>query len=164
VKFCFTTLSSNFPLFCTVLLHKKSFGAGNFPSSHTALRAGSVPHNVSRLWKKCTKYSIENIFFPIELLINVNNNGGSRDSTVGIATGYWLEDQGVGVRVPVGSRIFSSTYFPERAWGLPSLVSNGYREIFLRGVKLTTHLQIVPRSRKRESIYSLSHTSLWRGA
>jgi hypothetical protein len=31
----------------------------------------------------------------------------SRDSAVGIATGYRLDDQGVRVRVPVGSRIFS---------------------------------------------------------
>jgi hypothetical protein len=32
----------------------------------------------------------------------------SRDSTVGIATEYELDERGVGVRVPVGSRIFSS--------------------------------------------------------
>jgi hypothetical protein len=31
----------------------------------------------------------------------------SRDSAVGIATAYGLDDGGVGVRVPVGSRIFS---------------------------------------------------------
>jgi hypothetical protein len=30
----------------------------------------------------------------------------SRDSSVGIATGYGLDDRGVGVRVPVGSGIF----------------------------------------------------------
>jgi hypothetical protein len=34
--------------------------------------------------------------------------GRSRDSAIGIATGYGLDDQVVGVRVPVGSRIFSS--------------------------------------------------------
>jgi hypothetical protein len=32
----------------------------------------------------------------------------SRDGAFGIATGYGLEERGVGVRVPVGSRIFSS--------------------------------------------------------
>jgi hypothetical protein len=32
----------------------------------------------------------------------------SRDSSVGIATGYKLDGRGIGVRVPVGSRIFSS--------------------------------------------------------
>jgi hypothetical protein len=38
----------------------------------------------------------------------------SRDNAVGIATGYGLDDQGVGVRVPVGARIFSS---PQRQTG-----------------------------------------------
>jgi hypothetical protein len=33
---------------------------------------------------------------------------GGWDSAVGIATGYGLDDREVGVRVPVGSRIFSS--------------------------------------------------------
>jgi hypothetical protein len=31
---------------------------------------------------------------------------------VGIATGYGLDDRGVGVRVPVGSRIFSKSSRP----------------------------------------------------
>jgi hypothetical protein len=38
----------------------------------------------------------------------------SRDSAVGIAIGYGLDDGGVGVRVPVGSRIFSSPRRPDR--------------------------------------------------
>jgi hypothetical protein len=37
----------------------------------------------------------------------------SRDSVVGIATGYGLDDRGVGVRIPVGSRIFSSPRGPD---------------------------------------------------
>jgi hypothetical protein len=49
----------------------------------------------------------------------------SRDSAVGIATGYALDDQGVGVRVPVGSRIFSSPRRPDRLWGPLNLLSNG---------------------------------------
>jgi hypothetical protein len=36
----------------------------------------------------------------------------SRDSEVGIATSYGLEDRGFGVRVPVGSRIFSTSSRP----------------------------------------------------
>jgi hypothetical protein len=36
----------------------------------------------------------------------------NRDSSVGIATGYGLDDRGVGIRVPVGSRIFSSPQCP----------------------------------------------------
>jgi hypothetical protein len=40
--------------------------------------------------------------------------GTSRDSAVGIATSYGLDDRGVGVRVPVGSRIFTSPNRPDR--------------------------------------------------
>jgi hypothetical protein len=49
------------------------------------------------------------------------------DIAVGTATGYGLDDGGVGVRVPVGSRIFSSPRPPDRLWGPPSLHYNGYR-------------------------------------
>jgi hypothetical protein len=56
----------------------------------------------------------------------------SRDSSVGKATGYGLDGRGVGVRDPVGSRIFSSPRRPDRLWGPPSLLSNGYQ-----GVKRT---------------------------
>jgi hypothetical protein len=57
----------------------------------------------------------------------------SRDSVVGIATGYGLDDQGVGVRVVIGSRIFSSPRRPDRFLGRPSLLSNGYRGFFPGG-------------------------------
>jgi hypothetical protein len=91
----------------------------------------------------------------------------NRDSSVGIATGYGLEDQGVGVRDPVGVRIFTSPSGPDRLWGPLHLLSNGYLGLFprglsVRGVKLTTHLQLVPMSRKSGSIYPLPHTPSWR--
>jgi hypothetical protein len=57
----------------------------------------------------------------------------SRDSVVGIATGYGLDDRGVGVRVPVVSRIFSSPRCPDRLWVPLNLISNGYRGFFPRG-------------------------------
>jgi hypothetical protein len=44
----------------------------------------------------------------------------SRDSSVGIANGYGLDDGGVGVLVPVGSRIFSSLRRPGRLWVNPT--------------------------------------------
>jgi hypothetical protein len=52
---------------------------------------------------------------------------GSRDSSVGIATGYGLDDRRVGVGVPVESSIFYSPRRPERFLGPPSLLSSGYR-------------------------------------
>jgi hypothetical protein len=58
---------------------------------------------------------------------------GSKDSIVDIATGYGLDDQGVGVQVPVGSRIFSSPCRPDRLWGPPSLLSNGYQGVNWQG-------------------------------
>jgi hypothetical protein len=41
----------------------------------------------------------------------------SRDSSVGIAIGYGLDEQGFGVSVPVRSKIFSSPSRPDRLWG-----------------------------------------------
>jgi hypothetical protein len=50
----------------------------------------------------------------------------SRDCVVGITTGYGLDDRGVGVRVLVGRRIFSSPRRSDRLWDPPNLLSNGY--------------------------------------
>jgi hypothetical protein len=55
---------------------------------------------------------------------------GNPDSSVGIVTGYGLDDREVGVRVAVGSRFFSSPRSPYRLWGPPSFLSNGYRGLF----------------------------------
>jgi hypothetical protein len=52
---------------------------------------------------------------------------GSRDNVVSIEIGCGLDIQGVGVRVNVESRIFSSPRFPDRLWGPPNLLSSGYR-------------------------------------
>jgi hypothetical protein len=45
------------------------------------------------------------VFFIHLLIVNIKADSGFRvvnTSTVGIATGYGLDDRGVGVRVPVG--------------------------------------------------------------
>jgi hypothetical protein len=39
----------------------------------------------------------------------------------------------VGVQVPVGAKILSSPRLPDRFWGSPSLLSNGYRGLLPRG-------------------------------
>jgi hypothetical protein len=49
----------------------------------------------------------------------------SRDSVVGIVTGYWLDDREPGIRVPVGLRMFSPPRRPDRFWGPPNLLSIG---------------------------------------
>jgi hypothetical protein len=58
---------------------------------------------------------------------------GIWDSAVDIATGYGLHDRVVGVRVPEGAGFFSSPRRPDRLWGPPSLLPNGYRRLFLWG-------------------------------
>ena len=52
-----------------------------------------------------------------------NNNNVCRDSSVGIATRYGLD--GPGIESPWGSEIFCTR--PDRPWGPPSLLHNGYR-------------------------------------
>jgi hypothetical protein len=89
-------------------------------------------------------------------------NFRSRDSAVGIATGYGLDDRGVGFQVPVGSRIFSPPPRTDRLWGPPNL-SNGYRGFFPRG-QSGRSVKLVPRSRKCGSIKPLPHTPSWCGA
>jgi hypothetical protein len=69
-------------------------------------------------------------------------------------------DRGVRVRVSGGTRIVFSPLRPDRLWGPSNLLSTGYRGLFPWGlsgwgVKLTTHLQLVPRSRKCGSIHPL---------
>jgi hypothetical protein len=52
----------------------------------------------------------------------------SRDSSVGIALGYRLDDQG---SIPGGCwEFFSKPLRPEQLWGPPSLLSNGYHGLF----------------------------------
>jgi hypothetical protein len=87
---------------------------------------------------------------------------GSRDSTVGIATGYGLDDRGIGVRVLVKSRISSPPRRPDRFWGPPSLLPITYRGLFpgglsVLGVKLTSHLHLY---RGKESVDLYIHSPI----
>jgi hypothetical protein len=53
-----------------------------------------------------------------------------RDSVFDITTGNGLDDRGVGVRAPIGSRIFSSSRRPDRLWGPPNVLANGNGGLF----------------------------------
>jgi hypothetical protein len=81
-----------------------------------------------QFWGSEHKYEKVNIFR--RGLLNKQRHlteWGSRDSAVSIAAVYGLDDCGVGVRVPVRSRIFSSPHRPDWLWGPHSLLSNGVR-------------------------------------
>jgi hypothetical protein len=69
----------------------------------------------------------------VQIIVFTLYSMGSRDSVVSIATGYGLDDRGVGVRASVGSRNFSAPRRPDRFWGPPSRLSNEYRGLFPRG-------------------------------
>jgi hypothetical protein len=89
----------------------------------------------------------------------MSDDARSLDSAVDIATGYGLDDRGIRVRVLIGSRIFFPTFRPDVLWRHPASYPTSIESYFLggssgRGVKLITHFQLMPRSRKLGSIHS----------
>jgi hypothetical protein len=82
----------------------------------------------------------------------------SRDSSVGIALGYGLDDRGSRVRFPAGAGNFSLHHRVQNGSGAHrASYAIGTRGSFpggegVGGVKLTIHLHLVPRSRVRGAI------------
>jgi hypothetical protein len=76
-----------------------------------------VKESNERLKKIYIYYSDSNFYIIMKYSLyfaQVMCTNRSRGSVVGIATGYGLDDRGVGVRVPVESIIFSSPRHPDR--------------------------------------------------
>jgi hypothetical protein len=90
-------------------------------------------------WTKWHWGAISPSTFSFHILLHTHQHllagAGTRGSVVGMATDYGSGNLGVGVRVPVASRIVTSPYRVRRLWGLPRILSNGYRVSF-PGVKL----------------------------
>jgi hypothetical protein len=133
----------------------EQFPAPNFSCNNTAALFCSTKNNQTLsllIGSSNAKHRDRQTFVLFYVLFHM-----SRDSSVGVATGYWLDGREAGVRIPVGSRLFSSPRRPHRLWSPHSLLSNAYRGQTGRGVTLSTHLQLVPTSIKRTSIHQLPH-------
>jgi hypothetical protein len=77
---------------------------------------------VSRCFRKTCQWVLQakhfaKFFVTVQEHVITYRKRRSRDSAVGIAIGYGLDDRRVGVPDPVGSRIFSSPRRPDQLWG-----------------------------------------------
>jgi hypothetical protein len=103
------------------------------------------------------------VFFIIVANSDISKKTSGRDSVVGIAIGYGLDDRGVGVRVPVGSRIFTSPRPPDRLWGPPNLLAND-TAVKRPGREADFSPPSSAEVKKCESIHPLPHTPSWPSA
>jgi hypothetical protein len=116
-------------------------------------------HGVMTVSKGC---GIRHVYIYICIYIYIMDSG-SRDSAVGIATGYGLDGREVGVRVPVGARFAPLHVVPTGSGAHPASYPMGTGALF-PGREADHLLQLVPRSIIRGSIHPLPRTSSWRGA
>jgi hypothetical protein len=79
---------------------------------------------------------VRNAFLTAQTSLKFNSVFSSHFySRVDIATGYRLDGRGIRIRFPVGANFLPSQSHPNRFWGPPSLLSNGYCGLFLWGAK-----------------------------
>jgi hypothetical protein len=119
-------------LFCNrPILHIQEVNSGQVATTWRSRRGWKWPfensyhpnfppyvYSVERVPRKKQKFRF---FLPL-------SKGKRQDR--GMTTGYGLDDQEVGVRVPVGAGIFTSPCRPERLCGSANLLSNGFRGLF----------------------------------
>jgi hypothetical protein len=112
---------------CTCL-HLTCYGRHAVRSCSANILCRRTAQNSRCVLHKCLSFSKKRQSFPklIEQFSTSLHRRSIRDSVVGTATGYRLDDRGVWIRVPVGSTIFSSPSRPDQLWGPPYLLSNGY--------------------------------------
>jgi hypothetical protein len=88
-----------------------------------------MPKTMDKVHRECYTPSPE----PVRIFRLVSISSPRLILLLYIFSVYGLNGRRVGVRIPVGSRIFTSRYRPDRLWGPPSLLHNRYRDLFLRG-------------------------------
>jgi hypothetical protein len=101
---------------------------------------------------------------PKSILLRYVKISLSRDSAVVITTGYVLDGGGVGVTFPVGVRYFSLLNLVQTGSGAYPASYSMDTVGFAPGVKLTIHLQLVPRLVIHGSIHPLPYTTSWHSA
>jgi hypothetical protein len=85
---------------------------------------------------------------------------GSRVSSGSIVSDYWLDDRAIGVRFPAGAKDFPVASVSRPSLGPTQPPVQGVSEVLSpglkrgRGVTLTTHPHLVPRSRMSRSYTS----------
>jgi hypothetical protein len=109
--------------------------------------------------------------FSLSLSLSVSHSGYAatlkiklqiqRNSAVCIATGYRLDYRGVGVRVAVGSRNFTSLSRTEQ---YPKGTAGPFPAVKWTVRGSDDSIKPMARPRKRGSTYKLPHISSWRGA
>jgi hypothetical protein len=126
-----------------LLLQAHTTGLSNYRSITTSSRANTICRYATRCALMCDVLSIRqslmicnNTGWSLSTYYKMKTYGGSktlsprilnrsRDSVVGVATDFGLDNRGVRVRVPVGSRIFSSPCRPDRLCGPSNLLCSG---------------------------------------
>jgi hypothetical protein len=114
-------------------------------------------------WKNHLKKDLSSIHLEIPGF-HIYYDVTSRDSVVGIATGYGLDDQGVGVRVPVGSRIFSTSSRPALGPSHPPVqwVRGALSPVVKQPGREADHSP--PTSAEVKKMWIYTSTPSWRGA